>query len=56
MSFKHRAKHSPQPPKCKQCGVEPGDTARTDGLGRNCGEMIDKTRDVARRHAEGLKK
>jgi hypothetical protein len=54
-SHKHVGKHTIKGPKCKQCNVEPGDRARTDGLGRSCGEIKDRAQKVARDHADRTK-
>jgi hypothetical protein len=56
-SDSHRSRLIPPIPgaKCKQCNVEAADRARTDGLGRSCGEIKDKAQKVAREHAERQK-
>jgi len=56
MTFTYRARHKAPAKKCKQCNVEVIDAARSDGLGRSCGEIIDRQRKNAAAHAESLKK
>jgi hypothetical protein len=53
-SDSHRSRLVPQipGPKCSQCKIESADPARTDKLGRSCGQIKDRAQKVAREHAE----
>ena len=39
-------------PKCKQCGTEKADPARSDKLGLSCGTYKDRAQKIAAEHAE----
>jgi hypothetical protein len=51
-SFRRRLIPKAPGPKCKQCGVERAQAGRKDGLGRNCGDTLDKTQRIAKEAAE----